>query len=110
MYSLYKNSLANINLLKTKFPTFVQLGGYLGSLLGPLLKIGLLLLGNVFKTLAKSLILPLTLTTAVWATDEAIYKKMFASAMTTLVFSNKYLNDIMKMVESLEESNLLINQ
>ena len=42
------------------------------------------------------------------ATDAAIQKKVFGLGMATLVFSNEDLNDIMKIVKSLEESGLLI--
>ena len=33
---------------------------------------------------------------------------MFGSGMTTLIISNEEMNDIMKIVKSLEESGLLI--
>ena len=84
-----------------------QSGGYLGRLLGPLLKTGLPLVGNALKPLAKSVLIPLGLTAAA-ATDAAIHKKMFGSGVTTLIISNKEMNDIMKIVKSLEESGLLI--
>ena len=51
-----------------------KLGGFLSRLLGPLLKIGLSLMKNVLKPLAKSVLFPLELTTAVSATDAAIQK------------------------------------
>ena len=86
----------------------VQLRGFLGRLLGPLLKTGLPLKGNVLKPLAKSVLVPLELTAAASATDTAIQKKIFGSGTTTLVFSNEDPNDIMKIVKSLEESGLLI--
>ena len=47
----------------------MQLGGFLGRLLGPLLKSGLPLIKNVIKPLAKSLFIPLGLTTAASAAD-----------------------------------------
>ena len=86
----------------------VQLRGFLGRLLGPLLKTGLPLKANVLKPLAKSVLVPLELTAAASATDRAIQKKIFGSGTTTLVFSNEDPNDIMKIVKSLEESGLLI--
>ena len=53
-------------------------GRFLGRLLGPLLKTGLLLIANVLKPLAKSVLIPLELTAAVAAaTDAAIHKKLF---------------------------------
>ena len=102
------NYLANIKLSKTQLHKIVQSGGFLGRPLGPLLKTGLLLIGNVLKPLAKSVLIPLGLTAAASATDTAIHKRMFGSGFTTLIISNDEMNDIMKIVKSLEESGLLI--
>ena len=85
-----------------------QSRGFLGRLLGPSLRTGLPLIGNVLKPLAKSILIPLGLTAAVSATDAAIRKKMFGSGTMTLTISNKEMNDIMKIVKSLEESGVLI--
>ena len=63
---------------------------------------------NVLKPLAKSVLIPLGLTTAVSATDAAIHKNMFGSGETTLIISNEEMNDILKIVKSLEESDLSI--
>ena len=74
------NSLANIKLSKTQLHKIWQAGGFLGRLLGPLLKTALSLIGNILKPLAKSVIIPLELTAAVAAaaaTDVVIHKKMF---------------------------------
>ena len=65
-----------------------QSGGFLGILLGPLLKFGLLL------KKAKSALISLGLTVAASATDAAIYKKMFGSGTTTLLISNEEINDM----------------
>ena len=83
-----------------------QSGGFLCRLLGPLLKTGLPLIGNALNPLAKSVLIPLGLTAAALATDAAIHK-MFESGFT-LIISNEERNDIMKIVESLEESGLLV--
>ena len=40
--------------------------------------------------------------------NTAFHKKMFGSGFTTIVISNEEMNDIMKIVKSLEESGLLI--
>ena len=40
--------------------------------------------------------------------DAAIRKKMFGSGFTTLIISIEEMNDVMKIVKSLEESGLLI--
>ena len=42
----------------------IQSGGFLGRLLGPLLKTGLPLIKNLIKPLAKSVLIPLGLTAA----------------------------------------------
>ena len=93
-----------------------HLGGLLGTLLGPLLKTDLPFMKNVIKTLAKSSSIPLGLIAASSVTDAAIHKKMFGSGtrpsdlvkQTTVIISNEEINDIMKIVKSLEESSLLI--
>ena len=63
------NFSANINLSKTQLNKIGKSGGFLGRLLGPLLKNGLPLIGNVLKTLVKSVLMPLGLTAAASATD-----------------------------------------
>ena len=52
--------------------------------------------------------MPLGLTAAASATDAAIHKKMFGSGFTTLITSNEEMNDIIKIVKSVEDSGLLI--
>ena len=104
------NSPANIILSKTQLHKIVQSGGFLGRLLRPLLKSGLPLIGNVLKPLPKSdlVLIPLGLTLAASATDAGIHKKMLGSGFTTLIISNEEIDDIMKIVKSLDESGLLI--
>ena len=63
---------------------------------------------NVLKPLAKSFLIPLGSTSAAPAADAAIQRKMFWSGMTTMIISNDEMNDIMKIVTSLEDSGLLI--
>ena len=102
------NSSANIKLSKTQLNNIGQSGGFLGRLLGPLLKTWLSLIGNVPKPLAKSVLIPLGLTAAASGTDTAIHKKMFGSGFTTLMIFSGEMEDIFKMVKSLEEWGLLI--
>ena len=103
------NSSANMKLAKTQLHKIEQSGGFLGRPLGPLLKNGLSLIGNVLKPLAKSVLIPLRLTAgASYPTDAAAHKEMFGSDTTTLIISNEEMSDIMKIVKSLEESGLLI--
>ena len=53
----------------------IQSGGFLGKLLGPLLKTGLPLMENVIKPLAKSVLISLGLTAAASAAEAGIQKK-----------------------------------
>ena len=85
-----------------------QSGGFLGRLLGSLLKTRLPLIGNVMKPLAESVLIPLRLTAEAAATDATIHKTMFGSGFTTLVISNEEMEDVIKIVTSFEESGLLI--
>ena len=66
----------DIKLSKTQLSNMMQSGGFLGRLLGPLLKTGLPLITNVIKPLAKSLIIPLGLTAAASVADAGIHKKI----------------------------------
>ena len=68
---------ANIKLSKTQLSKMIQLGGFLGRLLGPLLKIGLSLIKKIIKPLAKSVLIPLGLTAAASAADAGIHKKKY---------------------------------
>ena len=77
-------------------------------LFGPSFKSVLPLIGNVIKTLAKSVLIPLGLTSATSAKHVAIHKKMFGPGATSLITSIKEMNDIMKIVKSLEQSGLLL--
>ena len=69
------NTSTNIKLSKAQINKIIQSGGFLGKLLGPLLKTGLHLIKNVIKPLAKSVLIPLGLTAAASAADVGIYKK-----------------------------------
>ena len=74
-------SSANVKLSKIPLRKVGQSGGFLGRLLGPLLKFGLPLMKNVLKPLAKTVLIPLGLTAAASTTVAAIHKKMFGSGM-----------------------------
>ena len=69
------NSSVDIKFLKTQLSKMIQSGGFLGRLLGPLLKTGLPLIKNVITPLAKSVLIPLRLTAAASAADAGIHKK-----------------------------------
>ena len=72
----FANNLStDIKLSKTQISKMIQSGGFLGRLLGPLLKTGLPLIKNVIKPLAKSVLIPLGLTAVALAADAGIHKK-----------------------------------
>ena len=102
------NTSTNIKLSKAQINKIIQSGGFLGKLLGPLLKTGLPLIKNVIKPLAKSVLIPLVLTAAVSAADAGIHKKILGSCNTSLTIPNKDINDTIKIVQALEDSNILL--
>ena len=61
----------------------IKSGGFLGRLLGPLLKTGLPLMKNVIKPLAKSVLITLGLTATASAADAGINKKILGSGTAT---------------------------
>ena len=95
-----------MKLLKTQLHKIRQSREFSGKVLGPLLKTGLPLIGNILEPLAKNVLIPLGLTAA--ATDKAIHEKTFGSGVTTSIISNKEMNNMIKIVTSLEKSGLLI--
>ena len=105
----------DIKKLKNQLSKMIQSGGFLGRTISPLLKAGFPLIKNVIKPLAKSILIPLGLTAAASATDAGIHKKILESRNlssshnnTVLITSNDEMEDIIKMVKSLEESGLLL--
>ena len=106
--SFANNSSTDIKLSKTQLSMMIQSGGFLGRLLGLFQKTGLPLIKNVIKPLAKSVLIPLGLTTAASAADAGIHKKILGSGNTTLIISNNEIEDIIKIVKSLEDSGLLL--
>ena len=63
---------------------------------------------KVAVPLAKIFLAPLGITAAASAIDGAIQKKIHESG-TSLIISNEEMNDIMKIVQALEDSNILLN-
>ena len=87
----------------------IQSGGFLRKLLGPLLKTGLPLTKSVITPLVESVLIPLGLTAAASAADSGIHKKILGSGNhTTLIISNKDIEDVIKIVKPLQESGLLL--
>ena len=104
------HSLTDIKLSKTQLLKMIQSGGFLGKHLGPLLKTGLPLIKSVIKPLARSVLIPLGLTAAASAADAGIHKKILGSGHnnTTLIISNDEMDDILKIIKSLEDSGVLL--
>ena len=96
--------ITDIKLPKSQISRIIQSGGFLGSLLskiaGPLMRIAV--------PLAKNILAPLGITAAASAIDAGIQKKIHGSGTTTLIISNEEMNDIMKNVQVLEDSNILL--
>ena len=63
----------DIKLSKTHLFKMIQSRGFLGRLLGPLLKTGLPLIKNVIQPLTKTVLIPLGLTAAASAADVRIH-------------------------------------
>ena len=81
-----------------------QSGGFLGSLLkklaGSLMKVAIPLAKNIWALLR--------ITAAASAIDAGIQKKIHGSGTTTLIISNNKVNDIVKIVQGLEDSNIFL--
>ena len=63
---------------------------------------------KVAVPLAKNTSAPLGITATASAIDAAIQKKIHSSRTTTLITSDEEMNDIMKIVQTLEDSNILL--
>ena len=101
---LNNNMSTNIKLSKAQISKIIKSGGFLGSLLSklanPLMKVAILL--------AKNVLAPLGITAAASAIDAGIQKKIHGSGTTTWIISNEEMDDIMKIVHALEDSNILL--
>ena len=86
------NSSKDIKLSETKLSKMIQTGGFLGRLLGPLLKTGLPLIKNVIKPLAKSVLIPLGFIVAASAADAGIHKKILGSGNRPSLSALQYDN------------------
>ena len=99
------NMSTDLKFSKAQISKIIQSGGFLGSLLsklsGPLMKAAI--------PLAKNVLAPLGITAAASVViDAGIQKKIYGSGTTTLIISNKEMNDIMKIIQALEDSNILL--
>ena len=105
------NSSVNVKLSKTQLYKVIQSGGFIGRLLGQLIKVGFPLMKNVLTSLAKGMLIPLGLTAA--AADAGIHKKVLRSGTSdsgaiTLIISNKEMKDKVQIVTSLKYSDFLL--
>ena len=101
----FANNLStDVKFSKSRLLKMSQSGGFLGNLLsklaGPLMKVAM--------PLAKNVLAPLRLSAAMSEIDGSIKKKMLDSGTTTLIISNDKMNDIMKIVKSLEDSGVIL--
>ena len=96
------NISTDLKLSRAQISKIIQSGGFLGSLLsklaGPLMKVAI----------PKNVLAPLGITAAASAIGAGIQKKIHGSGTTTLIISKKEVNDIMKIVQALEDSNIFL--
>ena len=98
------NMSTDLKFSKVQISKIIQFGGFLGSLssklAGPLMKVAI--------PLAKNVLAPLGITAAASAIDAGIQKTIHGPGTTTLIISNEEMNDMMKIVQVLEDSNILL--
>ena len=63
---------------------------------------------NVIQTLAISVLIPLGITAAASTADAEIHNKILDSGTTILTISNEEMEDIMKIIKSVEDSGILL--
>ena len=101
--AINNNLATDIKLCKAQIKKLMQSGGFLGKLLSklaiPLMKVSM--------PLAKNVLPPLGLTAAMSAIDGSIQKKIYGSGVK-LIIELEDMNDIMKIIEALENSGILL--
>ena len=103
--NVFNNNMStDLKLSKAQSSKIIQSGGFLGSLLsklaGPLMKVAV--------PLTKNILAPLGITAAASEIDAGSQKKIHGSGPKTLIISNEKRNDMMKIVQALEDSNILL--
>ena len=95
----------NMSLSKAQISEIIQSGELLGSLLSKIA-------GTLMKeavSLTKNIWAPLGITAAAWAIDAANQKKKKKiMVLEQLMISNEEINDIMKILQALKDSNILL--
>ena len=101
--AINNNLATDIKLSKAQIKKLIQSGGFLGKLAGklagPLMKVAM--------PLAKNVLAPLGLTAAMSDTDGSIQKKIHGSGVK-LIIEQEDMNDIIKIIEALENSGILL--
>ena len=101
--ALNNNSATDIKLSKAQIKKIIRSGGFLGKLFcklaGPLMKVAV--------PLAKNVLAPLGLTAAMSAIDGSIQKKIHGLGVK-LIIEQKDMKDVMKIIEALENSGILL--
>ena len=101
--AINNNLATDIKLSKAQIKELIKSGGFLGKLLsklaGPLMKVAM--------PLAKNVLARLGLTAAMSAIDGSIQKKIHCSGVK-LITEQEDMNDIMKIIEALENSGILL--
>ena len=101
--AINNNLATDVKLSKSQIKKLIQSGVFLGKLLsklaGPLMK--------VVMSLAKNVLAPLGLTAAMSAIDGSIQKMIHGSGVK-LIVEQEDMNDIMKIIEALENSGILL--
>ena len=102
--AINNNMSTDIKFSKAQLKKLIKSGGFLGSLLstiaGPLMKVAM--------PLAKNVLPPLGLTAAMSAIDGGIQEKMRGDEIK-LMIEDEDMNDIMKIINALEKSGILLN-
>ena len=105
--ALNNNMPTDLALSIAQISEIIQSGGFLGSLLsklaGPLMRVAV--------PSTKSILASLGIAVAASAIDAGIQKKIHGSGgplSTTLIISNNKMNNIMRIVQALEDSNILL--
>ena len=101
--AINNNLATDIKLSKAQIKKIIQSGGVLGKLLGKLA--GPLM--TVAIPLVKNVLAPLGLTAAMSAIDGSIQKKIHGLGVK-LIIEQEDMNDIMKIIEALENSGILL--
>ena len=105
-------SLETKEILDKKTTTKItsQEGGFFNVLRSLMSKAGLPLMKSVLTPLAKMFSLAKRLSAGMSAADAAFQKKIYRSGTAAFIISDKEMKDIMKIVKSIEESELLAKQ